>query len=174
MPLRPLPSGARARPCTTPTLCAVQLLLIGDHQQLRPSVACYELSQKFGLTVSLFERACNNGAPLVRLRTQRRMRPTISRLIKPLYPELRDHPTTRGRPNVCGAAAWSTWPSGWGHSWPPTTGTTSRAASEGYWAALRHVDAFAAFGDAPGLGLHPKAIWLLSAESALRRVWPHT
>ena len=68
-----------------------QLLLIGDHQQLRPSAACYELGLKFGLTVSLFERAFLSRAPLVKLRTQRRMRPTISRLIKPLYPELRDH-----------------------------------------------------------------------------------
>ena len=68
-----------------------QLLLIGDHQQLRPSAACYELSLKLGLTVSLFERAFLSRAPLVKLRTQRRMRPTISRLIKPLYPELRDH-----------------------------------------------------------------------------------
>ena len=81
-----------------------QLLLIGDHQQLRPSAACYELGLKFGLTVSLFERAFLSRAPLVKLRTQRRMRPTISRLIKPLYPELLDHPSARGRPNVSGLA----------------------------------------------------------------------
>ena len=81
-----------------------QLLLIGDHQQLRPSAACYELGLKFGLTVSLFERAFLSRAPLVKLRTQRRMRPTISRLIKPLYPELLDHPTARGRPNISGLA----------------------------------------------------------------------
>ena len=81
-----------------------QLLLIGDHQQLRPSAACYELGLKFGLTVSLFERAFLSRAPLVKLRTQRRMRPTISRLIKPLYPELLDRPTARGRPNISGLA----------------------------------------------------------------------
>ena len=81
-----------------------QLLLIGDHQQLRPSAACYELGLKFGLTVSLFERAFLSRAPLVKLRTQRRMRPTISRLIKPLYPELLDHPSARGRPNISGLA----------------------------------------------------------------------
>ena len=35
-----------------------QLLLIGDHQQLRPSVACHELTlPRYSLSVSLFERA---------------------------------------------------------------------------------------------------------------------
>ena len=58
------------------------MLLIGDHQQLRPSVACHELTLGPKLDVSLFERCFNNQVPFVRLRTQRRMRPSISRLIK--------------------------------------------------------------------------------------------
>ena len=81
-----------------------QLLLIGDHQQLRPSAACHELALHYGLTVSLFERALNNNVPYVRLRTQRRMRPQISRLLSPIYPELIDHPSTFNRPAVVGLA----------------------------------------------------------------------
>ena len=79
-----------------------QLLLIGDHQQLRPGVACHELTLTYSLDVSLFERALNNHVPFVRLRTQRRMRPSISRLILPIYPDLIDHQTTMKRPRICG------------------------------------------------------------------------
>ena len=70
-----------------------QLLLIGDHQQLRPSAACHELTLRYGFNVSLFERALNNDVPFVRLRTQRRMRPAISRLIAPIYSDLLNHST---------------------------------------------------------------------------------
>ena len=57
---------------------------------------------RYDFNVSLFERALNNKAPFVRLRTQRRMRPSIARLIKPIYADLIDHPTTRGRPRIAG------------------------------------------------------------------------
>ena len=79
-----------------------QLLLIGDHQQLRPSVACHELALRYGLNVSLFERALNNRASYVKLRTQRRMRPSVARLIAPIYPDLLNHGVTRRRPRVAG------------------------------------------------------------------------
>lgn len=36
------------------------LILIGDHKQLKPSTAVYELSKKYDLDVSLFERMINN------------------------------------------------------------------------------------------------------------------
>ena len=32
------------------------LILIGDHQQLKPSPTVYELAKKFNLDISLFER----------------------------------------------------------------------------------------------------------------------
>ena len=37
------------------------LILIGDHRQLRPSAACFELERNYKLGVSLFERMmqCN-------------------------------------------------------------------------------------------------------------------
>ncbi|XP_063601578.1 NFX1-type zinc finger-containing protein 1-like [Penaeus indicus] len=37
------------------------LILIGDHQQLRPSATVYELATKYGLETSLFERMIKNG-----------------------------------------------------------------------------------------------------------------
>merc|ERR1711976_326307 len=68
-----------------------QVVLIGDHQQLRPSTAVYRLSKNFHLDVSLFERLIRNGCAHVTLEQQRRMHPMVSRLMKPLYPQLRDH-----------------------------------------------------------------------------------
>eukprot|EP00965_Chrysotila_dentata_P083336 2749280-Pleurochrysis_carterae.AAC.1 len=82
-----------------------QLLLIGDHKQLRPGVQCYELTKDYALDVSLFERCHNLRVPFECLRTQRRMRPAIARNIHPIYPELRDHPCTLGRPSVVGFAS---------------------------------------------------------------------
>jgi superfamily I DNA and/or RNA helicase len=37
------------------------LILIGDHQQLRPKVESYELEKKFKTNISLFERLVNSG-----------------------------------------------------------------------------------------------------------------
>ncbi|KAJ8042123.1 NFX1-type zinc finger-containing protein 1 [Holothuria leucospilota] len=70
------------------------LILIGDHQQLRPSPEVYKLCKNHKLDVSLFERLINNGLPCHRLSTQHRMRPEISQLLKiheDFYPGLMDH-----------------------------------------------------------------------------------
>ncbi len=77
------------------------LILIGDHQQLRPSTAVYALSKKYNLDVSLFERMTKNKVPYRKLLTQRRMRPEISQLIGPIYnKQLIDHPTVYGHPRT--------------------------------------------------------------------------
>ena len=70
-----------------------QLILIGDHQQLKPKVNTFRLAEDFGLSVSLFERLVDAGVPNAKLNEQRRMRPEISRLVRHLYPDLRDHPS---------------------------------------------------------------------------------
>ena len=67
------------------------LILIGDHQQLRPSNADYQLAQKKNLNVSLFERLIKKEVGHVTLEYQHRMRPEISKLIRPIYPNLKDH-----------------------------------------------------------------------------------
>lgn len=68
------------------------LVLIGDHEQLKPSCAVYQLAEKFQLNVSLFERIMKNGGAHRQLSIQRRMVPNISQFIHPIYPNLRNHP----------------------------------------------------------------------------------
>ena len=67
------------------------LILIGDHQQLRPTPAVYEVAKKYKLDVSLFERMVNVGIPCERLSVQHRMRPEISALMKHIYEDLENH-----------------------------------------------------------------------------------
>ncbi|KAL9119512.1 MAG: hypothetical protein Q9187_003935 [Circinaria calcarea] len=89
-------------------------ILIGDHEQLRPQINNYELQhdnprgKRYSLDISLFERLVrpqmgNLQVPLSTLKTQRRMHPSISELVRvPLYPDLQDHPSVLGYPEVDG------------------------------------------------------------------------
>ena len=84
-----------------------QLVLIGDHKQLRPKLNSYDLSVEkgdgFDLNRSLFERLILKDFPHQRLTQQHRMRPEISALVRSLtYPDLTDAPKTHGRPDVRG------------------------------------------------------------------------
>ena len=67
------------------------LILIGDHQQLRPTPAVYKLAKKYKLDVSLFERMVNVGIQCERLSVQHRMRPEIAALMKHIYEDLENH-----------------------------------------------------------------------------------
>lgn len=80
------------------------LILIGDHKQLRPSTTVYELSTKYKMNISLFERMVRNNVPCVTLQEQHRMRPEISSLLrhKNLYPNLRDHGNVLTYENIKG------------------------------------------------------------------------
>ena len=85
------------------------LVMIGDHQQLRPKCETYELSAASGrgldLDLSMFERlAVSNHRTRVRsLCVQRRMHPEISCLIREtLYPHLIDDPKTSEHPSPRG------------------------------------------------------------------------
>ncbi|KAF1974109.1 P-loop containing nucleoside triphosphate hydrolase protein [Bimuria novae-zelandiae CBS 107.79] len=84
-----------------------QLVLIGDHKQLRPKVNNHSLTVEKGngynLDVSMFERLVLAGVPHTTLNEQHRMRPEISALVRSLtYPELQDAPNTAGRPSLRG------------------------------------------------------------------------
>ncbi|KAK3343440.1 P-loop containing nucleoside triphosphate hydrolase protein [Lasiosphaeria hispida] len=84
-----------------------QLILIGDHKQLRPKINNYALSVEMGdgfdLNRSLFERLILQGAPHTTLLKQHRMVPEISMIPRALtYPELVDGPNTHGRPPTRG------------------------------------------------------------------------
>lgn len=83
-----------------------QLIMIGDHKQLRPKCS-YELSVEqgdgFDLNRSLFERLVLKGFPHVTLTQQHRMRPEISSLIRHLtYPDLTDARSTLQRADLRG------------------------------------------------------------------------
>lgn len=84
-----------------------QLILIGDHKQLRPKVNNYKLTVEKGegydLNRSMFERLILKGFPHQTLHQQHRMRPEISSLIRSLtYPDLIDAPKTQGRSDIRG------------------------------------------------------------------------
>ncbi|PXF46515.1 Helicase required for RNAi-mediated heterochromatin assembly 1 [Gracilariopsis chorda] len=81
-----------------------QLILIGDHLQLRPKVSEFRLSRESNrnhdLDISLFERIATNGfLPVSKLCTQRRMHTTISQIPREtLYPYLIDSTTVMNPP----------------------------------------------------------------------------
>jgi hypothetical protein len=84
-----------------------QLVLIGDHKQLRPKVNNYSLTVEkgdgFDLNRSMFERLVLQGYPHTTLSKQHRMRPEISQLIRHLtYPDLSDAEKTLNRPKLRG------------------------------------------------------------------------
>ncbi|GBC05064.1 hypothetical protein RclHR1_00600027 [Rhizophagus clarus] len=90
------------------------LILIGDHNQLRPRIATYSLSmdssigKNYQLDKSLFERLVNGDKAVkiekAQLLTQRRMRGEISDLIRyTIYPDLIDGENTTKYENIRGA-----------------------------------------------------------------------
>ncbi|CAL1283925.1 unnamed protein product [Larinioides sclopetarius] len=81
------------------------LILIGDHQQLRPNPAVHLLATKYGMNISLFERMIENGLDCYKLETQHRMRPEIASLLVPhIYPTLQNHESVMKFQNIKGVA----------------------------------------------------------------------
>ena len=78
------------------------LILIGDHQQLRPNPSVYNLSVKYSLDVSLLERMIEAGVPYNRLSVQHRMRPEISKMFRHIYDRLEDHASVTEYENIRG------------------------------------------------------------------------
>ena len=81
-----------------------QLILIGDHQQLRPKVETYDLVHRYHLDVSLFERMIKNGIHYECLQRQHRMRPVIANVIRHIYTTLEDDESVNRYPNIGGIA----------------------------------------------------------------------
>ena len=74
---------------TSLTPSVQQLIMIGDHKQLRPKANCYNLEKDYAFCVSLFERLARNDFPIHTLEVQHRMRPEIASLICPsIYEKL--------------------------------------------------------------------------------------
>lgn len=61
------------------------LIMIGDHQQLRPHIESYNLEKNYNFGISLFERLIINGINYVTLNRQRRMRPDFADFIRVIY-----------------------------------------------------------------------------------------
>jgi superfamily I DNA and/or RNA helicase len=79
------------------------LILIGDHQQLRPKVNNYDLEKNYNFAISLFERLLNLNIPKQMLETQLRMRPEICHLIARFYEiPIQNHPRVLEYPKVKG------------------------------------------------------------------------
>uniref|UniRef100_A0A1A7WMA6 Zinc finger, NFX1-type containing 1 n=2 Tax=Iconisemion striatum TaxID=60296 RepID=A0A1A7WMA6_9TELE len=92
-----------AHTITTLSEACQHLILIGDHQQLKPSATVFELAKNFNLEMSMFERLVNMEVPYVRLNYQHRMRPDIACLLTPhIYSELENHPSVFEYENIKG------------------------------------------------------------------------
>ncbi|GFS28358.1 NFX1-type zinc finger-containing protein 1 [Trichonephila inaurata madagascariensis] len=79
------------------------MILIGDHQQLRPNPTVYLLATKYNLNVSLFERMIQNGLECYSLNIQHRMRPEIASLLVPhIYANLQNHESVKKFQNIKG------------------------------------------------------------------------
>lgn len=78
------------------------VILIGDHKQLKPNPSVFKLAKEYQLEVSLFERMVNNGLECQTLDIQHRMRPEISKLIRNMYPTLKDSAIVKNFPKIKG------------------------------------------------------------------------
>jgi helicase required for RNAi-mediated heterochromatin assembly 1 len=97
------------------------LVLVGDHQQLRPhtQVRAFE-DEPYYLNLSLFERLVWNNVAFDTLTRQRRMIPEIRRLLYPIYEDtLKDHKSVKdpnNRPPVEGMGGNNSF--FFCHEWP--------------------------------------------------------
>ncbi|KAI5208174.1 P-loop containing nucleoside triphosphate hydrolase protein [Aureobasidium subglaciale] len=85
------------------------LILVGDHQQLRPRAQKVTHNFKH-YDISLFERLARNTVDFKMLAVQRRMPPEVRRLLWPIYGDkIRDHECTLDRPPVPGLGDFKTY-----------------------------------------------------------------
>jgi len=72
--------------------------IAGDHKQLRPTIAVYELGKIYNFDVSLFERMVINREGCITLQVQHRMCPEMAQLIVPtIYKTLENHESVLDR-----------------------------------------------------------------------------
>jgi len=88
---------------------ARQLILVGDHRQLPPTVTS-QRAEEGGLDIPLFERLLSNGIPAHMLTTQYRMHPTIREFPSSRFYEnrLEDGCSSSERPPAAGFL-WPDW-----------------------------------------------------------------
>jgi helicase required for RNAi-mediated heterochromatin assembly 1 len=89
-------------PVTSACLSTLEhLILVGDHQQLRPHCQARDLEDEpYFFNLSLFERMVLNEVERDCLARQRRMIPEVRRLLEPIYGStLKDHPMVKDLSN---------------------------------------------------------------------------
>ena len=64
------------------------MILVGDHQQLRPKVETYHLQKNYHFDVSMMERLINNNLPYTTLKLQNRQRDEFADLLLDIYSDL--------------------------------------------------------------------------------------
>lgn len=97
-----------------------QLILVGDHQQLRGHCTVQELEgDPWNLDVSMFERLVDNEIGFSQMMVQRRMIPEIRRALKPIYEDLEDHESVLNRPSIAGMGGLNTF--FFTHEWPESS-----------------------------------------------------
>lgn len=80
-----------------------QIIMIGDHHQLRPQTNSYELQRKYNFNISLYERLIMNKFPHITLDVQMRMRPEFCDLVRDtIYNHLKDGENVKNYPDVNG------------------------------------------------------------------------
>ncbi|TVY75609.1 Helicase required for RNAi-mediated heterochromatin assembly [Lachnellula suecica] len=100
------------------------LILVGDHQQLQANCNVRALEEApYHMNISMFERLVNNSIGYVMLNKQRRMIPSIRKLLtiepRPFYQNLTDHKSVldpANRPSIPGMGGRNVW--FFHHNWP--------------------------------------------------------
>ncbi|KAF1951321.1 P-loop containing nucleoside triphosphate hydrolase protein [Byssothecium circinans] len=109
------------------------LILVGDHQQLRPHCQVHEFEDEpYYFNLSLFERMAVNNIEIDCLTRQRRMIPEIRRLLAPIYDTtLQDHTSVTdvsNRPPVEGMGGNNSY--FFHHSWPESRDSNMSCQNE--------------------------------------------
>jgi helicase required for RNAi-mediated heterochromatin assembly 1 len=109
------------------------LILVGDHQQLRPHCQVGEFEgEPYHFNLSLFERMVNNNIDFDCLTRQRRMIPEIRRLLEPIYGNtLTDHDSVTNidnRPPVEGMGGCNSF--FFTHEWPESRDNNMSVCNE--------------------------------------------
>ncbi|KAK5164997.1 hypothetical protein LTR04_001607 [Oleoguttula sp. CCFEE 6159] len=144
------------------------LILVGDHQQLRPHCHNKEYEDEpWNLNVSLFERLVKNEVEFSTLSRQRRMIPEIRRILKPIYGNLiKDHPSVEDsevRPSVPGMGGVNSF--FFSHAWPESR--------DNYMSSVNHKEAEMIVGFFDHLvynGMQAKDITVLTFYNGQRKV----
>lgn len=106
-----------------------QLILVGDHQQLKGHCALHDLEgEPFYMDVSMFERLVGNSLPFVKLQEQRRMAPEIRKLLTPIYGQLQDHSSVHEYPRIPGMGDIRAW--FFSHQWPESGDSLSSKTND--------------------------------------------